>query len=108
MSSHICKLNDRLKAIKYLSKPFSLLYENKVQEQTLKVKYTQAERSDNRRMKVKAFSGWRNVWREVKQQKDKENSEKRINDEVKDIVNRLNKEMEILREQLNEANRKNQ
>jgi hypothetical protein len=48
-------------------------------------------------MKVKAFSGWRNVWREVKQQKDKENSEKRINDEVKDIVNRLNKEMEILR-----------
>ena len=31
MSSHICKLNDRIKAIKYLSKPFSLLYENKVQ-----------------------------------------------------------------------------
>ncbi len=30
MSTHINKLNDRIKAIKYLSKPFSLLYENKV------------------------------------------------------------------------------
>jgi hypothetical protein len=34
--------------------------------------------------------------------------EKRINDEVKDIVNRLNKEMEMLRDQLNEAIRKNE
>jgi len=42
MSSHISKLNDRIKAIKYLSKPFSMLYENKVEEKTLKIKYTQA------------------------------------------------------------------
>lgn len=69
MSSHINKLNDRIKAIKYLSKPFSLLYENKVEEKTLKIKYVQAERSDNRRMIVKAFGGWRNMWRETQQQK---------------------------------------
>lgn len=64
MSAHIAKLNDRLKIAKHLSRPFSLLYENKVNEKMLKVKMADAARRDDRRLKLKAVTGWRNILRE--------------------------------------------
>jgi len=66
MSGHIAKLNNRLKVNQYLSRPFSLLFENKVTEKMIKVKMRQATVYDSRRTAIKSFNGWRNTYRESK------------------------------------------
>ena len=63
MSVHIAKLNQRIQITKQLSRPFALLYENAVNEKCLKVKMADAARRDDRRLKLKAVTGWRNVFR---------------------------------------------
>ena len=65
MSAHIAKLNQRLQTAKHLSRPFALLYENAVNEKTLKIKMADAAGRDDRRLKLKAVTGWRNVFREA-------------------------------------------
>jgi hypothetical protein len=63
MVNHIAKLNDRVKIVKHLSRPFALLYENKLNEKMLKFKMRQAAIFDCRRLKLKSLNGWRNIFR---------------------------------------------
>jgi hypothetical protein len=72
MSSHIAKLNQRLKTNQYLSRPFALLYENKVQEKMMKIKMKEASRYDVRNTQIKAFNGWRNMYREANREKQEQ------------------------------------
>ena len=69
MSAHIAKLNNRLKVNKYLSRPFALLYENKVEEKMMKVKMNEASKHNVRSLKMKSLNGWRNIYREAKKEK---------------------------------------
>lgn len=69
MSSHIAKLNDRIRITKYLSRPFALLYENKEREKMIKFKMNEAAKSDTRRLKIRAFNGMRNICRETQKEK---------------------------------------
>ena len=78
MSSHIAKLNQRIKVTQHLSRPFALLYQNKVSEKVIKVKMQQATTYDNRRTAIKGFSGWRNVYREGKKEQETAMVENRV------------------------------
>ena len=66
MSVHIAKLNRKLKANQYLTRPFALLYQNKIEEKALRKRMNEDAIYSNRNTKIKAFSGWRNVYREIK------------------------------------------
>jgi centrosomal protein POC5 len=108
MSAHIARLNDRLKTARYLTRPFALLYENRLNEKMLKLKMADAARRDDRRLKIKAVNGWRNILREGRREREEVASQNRVEMEVGDIVGRYQKEMEMVREKLAEATRKNE
>ena len=108
MSNHISKLNERVRTVKYLSRPFALLYENKLNEKMLKFKLTQAAKYDERRLKIKSLNGWRNIFREAKREREDEANQNKVEIEVDEIVGRYQKEMEMLREKLAEATKKNE
>ena len=57
---------------------------------------------------MKAVTGWRNTYREVQREHQAEVNSNRVEQEVSDIVNRYQKEMEMLKEKLAEATRKNE
>lgn len=63
MSEHIAKLNERLKITQYVSRPFSLLYQNKVEEKMIKFKLREAEKFDTKRLKRKAIWGWLRLYK---------------------------------------------
>lgn len=46
LSNHIHKLNERIKTYKYVSRPFSILYQNMVQGKQLKFKMKEAAKFD--------------------------------------------------------------
>lgn len=77
MSAHVAKLNLKVKTNQYLTRPFALLLENKLEQQSLKIKNKIAEKHDIRSTKMKGFNGWRNLFRESKEQRNEEiNSQK--------------------------------
>lgn len=78
MSSHIAKLNQRIQITRYLSRPFALLYENKEREKMLKFKMAEAAKFDNRRIKIKAVNGWRNIYREAKREKEQQTNNNKV------------------------------
>jgi len=73
----------------------------------LKFKMNEAAKFDNRRMKIKVVNGWRNIYRAAKNEKEEEINNNKVEMEVSSIVSRFQKEMEMLKEKLAEANRKN-
>lgn len=74
MSVHIAKLNRKLKSNQYLTRPFALLYQNKIEEKNLRQRMNQAANYSDRNNKIKAFNGWRNFYREVKKDHEEENN----------------------------------
>lgn len=108
LSDHIAKLNNRIQVTKHLSRPFSILYQNMQEEKMEKFKNRQAEIFDQKRLKKKGLLGWLSVYKEIKSEKQKEEAEQRIENEVSEIVGRFQKEMDLLKERLAEANRKNE
>ena len=108
LSDHIAKLNNRIQVTKHLSRPFSILYQNMQEEKMEKFKNRQAEIFDQKRLKKKGLLGWLSVYKEIKNEKQKEEAEQRIENEVSEIVGRFQKEMDLLKERLAEANRKNE
>ncbi len=63
LSDHIAKLNDRMKTYKYVSRPFSILYENMVKGKQLKFKMKQAAKFDEKRQKRKSIWGWVGIYK---------------------------------------------
>lgn len=63
MSAHIAKLNRKLKSNQYLTRPFALLYQNKIEQKAMRQRMNEAAHYSSRNTKIKAFSGWRNVYR---------------------------------------------
>jgi hypothetical protein len=68
--------------VKYLSRPFALLYENKTNEKMLKFKLAQASQYDERRLKIKSLNGWRSIYRESKRDKEEETNQNKVEIEV--------------------------
>lgn len=97
MSNHISKLNDRVKITRYLSRPFALLYENKEKEKMIKFKLREAAKHDDRRLKIRSLNGWRNIFREAKQEREQEINNNKVEMEVSEIVGRFQKEMDTLK-----------
>ena len=108
MSVHIAKLNRKLKANQYLTRPFALLYQNKIEEKNMRQRMKQAAQYSDRNNKIKAFSGWRNFYREVRKDREEENNNRIVELEVKDIVAKYQKEMALMKEKLLDATRKNE
>lgn len=78
MVNHIAKLNDRVKIVKHLSRPFALLYENKLNEKMLKFKMRQAAIFDCRRLKLKSLNGWRNIFRQARREREEQLNQNKV------------------------------
>ena len=63
MADFISKLNERIKITRHLSRPFALLYENKMTQKMDRFKMTEAAKHDKRRLKYKALKGWMNDYK---------------------------------------------
>jgi hypothetical protein len=50
-----------MKTYKFVSRPFSILYENMIKEKQLKFKMKEASKFDERRLKRKSIQGWMGV-----------------------------------------------
>ena len=70
MSAHIAKLNRKIRVNQALSRPWNVLYQNTIEEKTLKQKFKYAENYCDRRMKTKALGGWKNIFYENKKERD--------------------------------------
>lgn len=57
----------------------------------IKFKFKEAAKSDNKKTLCKAFNGWRNIFREAKDVKNKQLTEKTISSEVNQIVGKFQK-----------------
>jgi hemolysin-activating ACP:hemolysin acyltransferase len=57
----------------------------------MRQRMNQAALYSDRNNKIKAFSGWRNVYREIKKEHEEENNNRRVELEVKDIVAKYQK-----------------
>ena len=68
----------------------------------------EAAKCDERRLKRKSVLGWMNLHKEDKAQRQKQETQLRIQTEVNDIVGRFQKQMEMLKQKLAEANHKNE
>lgn len=108
LSEHIAKLNNQLRVTKYVSRPFSILFQNKEHGKLMKFKQNQAVKFDKKRLQRKALWGWTGLFKEHQKEQQNANSEARVEREVNEIVGRFQKEMELLKERLAEATRKNE
>lgn len=61
MSSHIAKLNRKIRVNQSLSQPWNLLYQNALQQKTLRQKLKNAEIFAEKRFKEKTFFAWKNI-----------------------------------------------
>lgn len=73
----------------------------------MKIKMKEASRYDIRNTQIKAFNGWRNMYREANKEKQDQINNQKVEIEVKDIVAKFQKEIESLKDKLYEATRKN-
>ena len=78
LSEHIGQLNQRLRITKYLSRPFSVLYQNKEHQKVKKFKEQQARIFDEKRLKRKSIWGWVNLYKQHKQETHKANTDERV------------------------------
>lgn len=69
MSVHIAKLNRKIRSNQYLTRPFALLYQNKIEEKAMRLKLNEATHYSTRRAKLKAFSGWKNFNQDIQKEK---------------------------------------
>lgn len=73
----------------------------------MKIKMKEASRYDIRNTQIKAFNGWRNMYREANKEKQDQINNQKVEIEVKDIVAKFQKEIESLKDKLYETTRKN-
>ncbi len=60
-----------MRTFKYVSRPFSILYENMVREKQLKFKMKEAGKFDEKRLKRKSICGWIGIYKEEKRERQK-------------------------------------